>query len=73
MGCVEDESVPSALAQHWAGRYEEWARDQRPAWWDAAPGRWSPRGATRAGAIRTVRGGCRCGRCAFEARSGDEF
>ena len=69
LGCVEDDSVPPALAQHWAGCFEEWALPQRALWWEALPRRWSRAGGQPS---RTIRGGCACGSCTFEARSGDE-
>ena len=69
LGCVEDESVPPALARNWAGRFEDWALPRRAAWWESVPRRWSQAGGPSS---RTIRGGCACGACTFEALSGDE-
>lgn len=67
LGCVEDRSVPRALALHWQGEFEEWAPASCPPWWTAAPG--APSGPPQ----RLLRGGCACGGATFEARSGREF
>lgn len=61
LGCVEDESLPEALARHWQGAFRSWEAAAAPAWWSARPSAVSARRA------REATGGCACGACAFAA------
>ena len=69
LGCLHpDENLDPALARHWQRDCDCWAIEEAPAWWTVRPtGRGN--GVRR----RVLRGGCSCGRCTFEAPSGDEF
>ena len=71
LGCVEDSSVPSAVATRWQTDFCDSAIDERAAWWSARP----ERGLAERppAAVRTLSGGCACGGCAFECQSGPEF
>lgn len=68
LGCVEDDSVPPALALHWQVNFRALAPEQAPAWWSARPA-----GCRPMAPARVLRGSCACGACSFEAASGDEF
>uniref|UniRef100_A0A0G4FBW9 CENP-V/GFA domain-containing protein n=1 Tax=Chromera velia CCMP2878 TaxID=1169474 RepID=A0A0G4FBW9_9ALVE len=70
LGCVEDASIPPGLAKEWAHKFEEWKKEESAKWWEAAPSGRPIRGCR---AERTLRGGCACGACTFEAWSGSEF
>lgn len=61
LGCVEDASVPEALARHWQVAFTEWEVADGSGWWSAAVSarEGQPRRTTE------VRGGCACGSCAF--------
>ncbi|KAL1510553.1 hypothetical protein AB1Y20_006855 [Prymnesium parvum] len=67
LGCVDDSSIPPPIAREWARRYAECEPTQRARWWTAVPRQ------PAAPSVRTLRGGCACGACAFEAQSGGEF
>ena len=68
LGCIEDESMPPALALAWRSNFRALATEQLPAWWTARP-----IGRRPTAPPRVLRGRCACGSCAFEAASGDEF
>eukprot|EP00747_Dinoflagellata_sp_TGD_P200616 gnl/TRDRNA2_/TRDRNA2_74037_c0_seq2.p1 gnl/TRDRNA2_/TRDRNA2_74037_c0~~gnl/TRDRNA2_/TRDRNA2_74037_c0_seq2.p1 ORF type:complete len:325 (-),score=20.95 gnl/TRDRNA2_/TRDRNA2_74037_c0_seq2:43-1017(-) len=68
LGCVEDESIPLELAQHWQEEYEERTPSARVSWWSAVPA-----GFRQEPQTRTLRGSCSCGGCKFTAVSGQEF
>lgn len=70
MGCIEDASIPPALALAWQGNYQDLATDDGARWWTATPSSGRPMGGRGA---RVLRGRCACERCAFAAPSGDEF
>ena len=70
LGCVEDASIPPALALAWQTSFRPLVTDQGAAWWTAVP---SSRQQRRHVSPRVLRGRCACGACAFEAPSGDEF
>lgn len=65
LGCVEDASLPPALALAWQSNFRLLSAPP-PSWWVALPAR-------RQAPPRVLRGRCACGACAFEAASGDEF
>jgi hypothetical protein len=68
LGCVEDASIPPALALAWQSTHRTLCAEQAPAWWKAKPSGFGPTAPPR-----VLRGSCACGACAFEAASGNEF
>ena len=66
LGCIDDSSIPPAIALSWQASSRDVAIEQGARWWSALPsaGRAPP---------RLLRGRCACGKCAFTAQSSDEF
>jgi len=71
LGCVEDSSVPAALAYHWQGEFREWAPSRRAHWWTVVPKLFCAKQLTSS--QQRLCGGCACGGCAFEALFGSGF
>ena len=65
--------MPAAVATRWKVHFDDLALDERAAWWSARPERGPARRSPAVVAERTLTGGCACGACAFECRSGPEF
>eukprot|EP00667_Euglena_gracilis_P019622 EG_transcript_21068 len=70
LGCVEDESLPAAIAAKWQTSFDEWQPESRCVWWSA-----QPRASTEAEAAGSamdpseVTGSCACGACAYRAKA----
>ena len=72
LGCCRDDRLEASVALLWQRAYDDWALEEAPAWASALPAQqpiWPAAGPS----VRVLHGGCACGRCTFEARSGDEF
>ena len=70
LGCLDDESLPPAVAVAWQRSFVEWQAAQRAGWWSLRPCAGSE---PSAGSVLELRGGCACGGAAYRSVSGSSL